>query len=339
MHKRVVKQCARNYKFVWVCCFICFRNSFVNTSSMLESKAKQNIVIKSVPTDAASPEQQNETLSPQVLDAYRELAKRYAIDDFELAVQAIGGPGENSYGSVLKVRLTPTSAPTKSAALQTLHTILKIAPTSPARRAHMRVKDMYTREVFMYANVFSEFAALHAPHAEAVARAPFSAAPQMLYATLKNDAEFIIFEDLTAVAFAINSRTNLPTYDLVVCAFRALAQLHAMSFVLQARQPTRFAALVAQMDDNLFTADMEEVSVEFGKKYVRRTRHLLEADLKLSGEDTPQMREVLLALHKIEDNFQGICMNAVNGAEYAPYSVICHGDFWNNNILYKFDVS
>ncbi|XP_039967038.1 uncharacterized protein LOC120779001 [Bactrocera tryoni] len=301
---------------------------------MLESRPKQNIAVKSVPADAASLEQQSDSLSPQVLDAYRELANRNAIDDFELSVQPIGGPGENSYGSVLKVRLTPTSAPTKSAAF---HTILKIAPTSPARRTHMRVKDMYTREVFMYANVFSEFNALHVPHAAGVTRAQFSAAPQMLYASLKDDTEFIIFEDLTAADFAINSRTNLPTYDLVVCAFRALAQLHAMSFVLQARQPAHFAALVAQMDDNLFTPDMEEVSVEFGKKYVRRTRHLLEADLKLSGEDTPEMREVLQALHKIEDNFQGICLDAVDGAAYAPYSVICHGDFWNNNILYKFD--
>uniref|UniRef100_A0A0K8WBL9 CHK kinase-like domain-containing protein n=1 Tax=Bactrocera latifrons TaxID=174628 RepID=A0A0K8WBL9_BACLA len=295
---------------------------------MLESTPKQNISVKSMPADAASPEQQSETLSPQVLDAYRELANRNAIGDFELFVQPIGGPGENSFGSVLKVRLTPTSAPTKSAPL---HTVLKVAPTSPARRTHMRVKDMYTREVFMYANVFSEFNALHVPHAQ------FSAAPQMLHASLKDDTEFIIFEDLTAVDFAVNSRTNLPTYDLVVCAFRALAQLHAMSFVLQARQPARFAALVAQMDDNLFTPDMEKVSVEFGKKYVRRTRHLLEADLKLSDEDTPEMREVLLALHKIEDHFHRICLDAVDGAAYAPYSVICHGDFWNNNILYNFD--
>lgn len=306
---------------------------------MLESKEKQNIVVKSVPANAASLELPNEALSPQVLGAYRELANRSAIADFELTVQPIGGPGENSYGSVLKVCLTPTSAPTKSAIQQPLHTILKIAPTSPARRAHMRVKDYYTREVFMYANVFSEFEALNAPQADAATRAHFSAAPHMLYASLKDAAEFIIFEDLTAVGFAINSRTNLPTYDLVVCAFRALAQLHAMSFVLQARQPQRFAALVAQMDDNLFTADMEEVSVEFGKKYVRRTRHLLEADLKLSDEDAPQMSEALLALHKIENNFRKICLDAVNGTAYAPYSVICHGDFWNNNILYEFDVS
>ncbi|XP_053953247.1 uncharacterized protein LOC128860047 [Anastrepha ludens] len=311
---------------------------------MLKSEAaistKNAITVNSAsPGDSLTPQQhQNEPLSPQILDAYREIAKRNAIDDFELSLQPIGGPGENSYGSVHKVLLTPKRALPTLTTLRPLHTILKIAPKSPARRAHMRVKDVYAREVFMYATVFSEFAALDEAH-DAAHCAHFSVAPQMLFASLEDSAEFIIFEDLSNAGFMINSRTNLPTYDLVVCAFRAIAQLHAMSFVLQARQPQRFAALVAQMDDNLFTLDMEVVSLEFGKKYVRRTRHMLEADLKESGEHTSQMQEVLQALQKIETNFHEICLDAVNGVAYAPYSVICHGDFWNNNILYEFDTT
>ncbi|CAD7005587.1 unnamed protein product [Ceratitis capitata] len=267
---------------------------FVNiTANMLDSEVKQNVVVAKN-ADTMLKQESVDALSPQVLEAYRKIAARNAIIDFELTVQPIGGKGENSYGSVLKVCLTPTQTSSGQSSATPLHTILKMAPTSQARRIHMRVKDVYAREVFMYAEVFSEFEALSVllnnnnnnnnnNKVDASAyQMHFNVTPQMLHSSLADDTEFIIFEDLTTAGYTINSRVNLPTYDLVVCAFRAIAQLHAMSFVLQARQPQRFAALVTQMDDNLFTADMEVVSIEFGKKSVRRTRQMFESDLRLA---------------------------------------------------------
>ena len=37
-----------------------------------------------------------------------------------------------------------------------------------------------------------------------------------------------------------------------------------------------FQTLISEMGDNLFTHDMEPLSVEFGKKYIRKTRVMLE---------------------------------------------------------------
>lgn len=36
------------------------------------------------------------------------------------------------------------------------------------------------------------------------------------------------------------------------------------------------------------------------------------------------------------DLFTVIC-ECVNGASAEPYAVVCHGDCWNNNIMYKYD--
>ncbi|GBO99394.1 hypothetical protein EVAR_71843_1 [Eumeta japonica] len=108
--------------------------------------------------------------------------------------------------------------------------------------------------------------------------------------------------------------------------------MHALSFVLQYRKPQLFKALISEMSDNLFRPDMAAVTVEFGKKYIKRTRTMLEQ------ETEPAVKQIE-ALKKLEIHFQEIGMKCVDGQAVAPYAVICHGDLWNNNILYKFDVS
>ena len=87
------------------------------------------------------------------------------------------------------------------------------------------------------------------------------------------------------------------------------------------------------MEDNLFTESIEEVSVEFAKKYIRQTRMLLQQETSKTEQNQKQIQ----LLQKVEDNFKQISLGAVKGSP--PHSVICHGDFWNNNIMYKLDVS
>ncbi|XP_068157261.1 uncharacterized protein [Drosophila tropicalis] len=251
---------------------------------------------------------------PSVVTAV--LLALYQRHDQPLAIEAISGVGENSYGQVVRV-----SWPTLKDA-QAI--VVKIAPQNIARRAHMHVVDYYKREVFMYESVFPAYMEIHKDHN------CFGVVPKLIAHGLQAPEEFLVFEDLTSRGYVPNARSSLPTYEVVTCTLKALADLHSKSFALQKIKPDKFAELVAQLKDNLFTPEMETVTIEFGKVQLRRTRQLLQ------GEIPKQKAKLMLeVLNHCEKKFKELALHCVAGMDQKPYSVICHGDFWNNNILYK----
>uniref|UniRef100_A0A1A9WRH8 CHK domain-containing protein n=1 Tax=Glossina brevipalpis TaxID=37001 RepID=A0A1A9WRH8_9MUSC len=297
----------------------------------------------SIATTAPSPEMVNESsidseeISPKIFKFFHRLAAEKGFKKYELITRPISEFGENSYGLILQVTLKAlTSSDLEIATSKELVSIVKISPKNPARRAQMHVADFYAKEVLMYEQVFGEYRKLYEERLQALnypnERLPFNVVPDMLYYSLEANNEFIIFEDLTISGYRTNARMQMPTYNLVMETFRSIAQLHALSFVLQARQPQKFNALVAKIKEDLFIENMATVTVEFGKRYIKRARNLLLQDPK-------HQEKHIEILHKIEDNLRKVLPDCVKGAKAAPYSVICHGDFWNNNVLYKYDIN
>uniref|UniRef100_A0A6P4EGB1 Uncharacterized protein LOC108041991 n=1 Tax=Drosophila rhopaloa TaxID=1041015 RepID=A0A6P4EGB1_DRORH len=254
-------------------------------------------------------------LSSAVTSALLELYQRQNIP---MDSQPIAGVGENAYGQVLRV-----SWPTMSEAATV---IVKMAPKNEARRSHMHVVDYYAREVFMYQEVFPIFRQL-SPN-----QSVFTVVPALQANGLKAPDEFLIFEDLSGSGFRPNSRSTMPTFDIVMCSLKALAELHACSFILQEKKPAKFRELVEFVKkDNLFTPNIEEVTIEFGKAQLRKARTIL----KESDGDQAEVAAIKEVLERCEKHLKSLALHCVDGKSQAPHSVICHGDFWNNNILYR----
>lgn len=271
----------------------------------------------------------SEVLPSGLLEAIAKIVKKENFDNkYILETKQLAGIGENSYGLVLQANI---SCPMKSR--EPFYCVLKIAPSNPARRIHMRVADYYKREFFMYNDVLRAFQEIQEEEKIPLDKM-FKAVPKVYQASLQDLEEFFIFEDLIQGGFSRNSRSNLPTFELAVSALKALAKFHAMSFVIQAKRPKLFDKLIGEIrfNDNLYTPNMDQVTIEFAKKYIRRTKEMI-ADDKYRSNRTELMKVVQI----FEDSFKEIALRAVDGGECAPYSVICHGDFWNNNILYRYD--
>ncbi|EDW95216.1 uncharacterized protein LOC6534832 [Drosophila yakuba] len=252
-------------------------------------------------------------LSDAVTRVLLELYQRHGTP---MVSQPMAGVGENAYGQVLRVSW-PTIADAATV-------VVKMAPRNEARRSHMHVVEYYAREVFMYQEVFPVFRELSQdPNT-------FTVPPALQAYCLKAPDEFLIFEDLSESGFLPNSRSIMPTYDIVICSLKALAELHACSFILQRTDSVQFKKLVEFVKkDNLFTPEIEEVTIEFGKVQLRRARNIL------SESDGDQVAAVQEVLQLCEQQLKSLALYCVDGNAQAPHAVICHGDFWNNNILYR----
>ncbi|XP_073838593.1 uncharacterized protein [Musca autumnalis] len=321
-----------------------------NTSTTHEQQQQQNP--QQPNTDENKQEEILTKLSPKVWQAYEKLAReRNICSPYNLTCKPVSGVGENSYGLILQVSVREECNNNKSAnggntttefditeteAKQSNNhfiTILKISPKNPAYRDHSHIPELYQREVFMYQQLFGEYQKLceEGMQEKTNDQYKFDIVPEILYACLDQFDEFIICEDLSLSGYRQNVRTKMPTIDLAAATFRSIAKMHAMSFILQAKKPQVFQRLIAGFEDNLFNENIDPITIEFGKKYIRKTRVMLEQDGRTSS--TKQVE----ALQKLEDNFKRISLECVNGPKTAPYAVVCHGDFWNNNMLYKFD--
>ncbi|XP_061393993.1 uncharacterized protein LOC133329533 [Musca vetustissima] len=307
-------------------------------------------------------------LSPKVLQAYEQLVRERTTvlspsssssfcSQYVLTAKPVSGVGENSYGLIMQVCVRPmaeeqqqqkhatngeendnsakeTEVATTKPSTNEFYSILKLSPKNPAFRDHSHIPELYHREVFLYQTVFDEFRQL-------CAGGEFDIVPEMWYSCLDYMDEFLICEDLGQSGHRQNVRTQMPTIDLASATFRSIAKFHAMSFILQSKKPQIFRNLIKDFSDNLFNENIDPITIEFGKKYIRKTRVMLEQDMQRSSTSSSSSSSSILkqieALQKLEDNFKEVSMQCVNGAAMAPYAVICHGDFWNNNMLYKYD--
>lgn len=257
-------------------------------------------------------------LSSTVTRALLDLYQRHHAP---LDAQPMAGVGENAYGQVLRVSW-PTIPEAPSV-------VVKMAPKNEARREHMHVVDYYAREVFMYQEVFPIFRQLNPD------QSTFTVAPALVANGLQPPNEFLIFEDLAGSGFRPNSRCSMPTYDIVICTLKALAEMHSCSFVLLSQDPAKFEELISHIKkDNLFTEDIEAVTIEFGKVQLRKTKRMLGAS---DGQPT-EVAAMVEVLDLCEKHFKSLALYCVDEKSQKPYSVICHGDFWNNNILYRSEV-
>lgn len=144
-----------------------------------------------------------------------------------------------------------------------------------------------------------------------------------LYASAEYNKETIAFHCINNEGFRTLHRfhkTDLTHASLVV---KNLAKLHALSFVLEKVKPAVFEEIKSRCHTDVQYSDPDRVS-KYMECYYR---------VSVNVVFDPVAREKLRGLLP---NFLQVLKKCTMPV---PYSVICHGDCWNNNVLYKHQVS
>lgn len=144
-----------------------------------------------------------------------------------------------------------------------------------------------------------------------------------VYASAEYDKETMAFHSITEEGFKLLDRfqkTDLAHSSLVM---KNLAKLHALSLVLEKLKPTVFEEIKSRCYTDVQYSDLDRVS--------KRMEFYYNASVNVVVD--PVARDKLRALLPSFLQVLNKCTMPV------PYSVICHGDCWNNNVFYRYKVS
>lgn len=278
------------------------------------------------------------------------IEQRLQTKDFEVNINSATKKGDNFIGVVQRVSYKKNSSNVRS------FLIFKTAPTNEARRQQFFSRKFFLREIHAYNEVkmndhcgpivkkqrylfcllnqflsqvlpiLKEFQQLNGANIELN---DFSGYPECYESHVAERNECLFLEDLTTKGFSmIDRRNETISAEHVNLVMKSIGKLHAISFALRDQQPEKFREIVLPLTDLFMNQESELFKVQFEKM----KSCVLGC---LSADNDSFLIERLNRLYE-KSNFE-IAAECVNGALAEPYGVVCHGDCWTNNTMFKYD--
>ncbi|XP_072377280.1 uncharacterized protein [Diabrotica undecimpunctata] len=201
-----------------------------------------------------------------------------------------------------------------------LHVVLK----HDFNQQRETVKNAFIIETLIYHTVLPTFRTFELrKNVEDV----FDSAPKYFYSLNDKNAQVILIENVTNKGYRMHDRRKAFDMDHCKLILREYGKLHAISFAFRDQHPEEFKDLCKRFPDihAIFAAqnDMQE--------YVKSRIEEMANVLKMTGdvELSVRLEAELEDAFKIEDKE----IRAVDGQD-----VICHGDNWNNNYMFKYSL-
>lgn len=188
----------------------------------------------------------------------------------------------------------------------------------PNKRAAFR--KAYQREVLFYRHIVPKL--LELQNAFKVIEGLKIKFPNCAIATAERGKEAIVVAD--DEGFMFHDRFHKLDLDHVALAMKNLAKFHALCFVLEKSQPEEFEEIKKSCYADVQYSDTENMSKCIIAYYNASVNVVADPILRKRLQDCSS--DVLKILNR--------CVMPDTAC-----SIICHGDCWNNNILYKYQVS
>lgn len=208
---------------------------------------------------------------------------------------------------------------------QTSSYVVKINPSLKENEYESFTHQIFTKEASFLRDLAPKLSSLM----EAGGQRPF-AFPAHLFSKLDEGRELIIMEDLRRRGFKTRDRLVSMDVTHTTLVMQELARIHAASFLLQDRQPTKKLADTYEF----LKADWATFT---GEK--RATFQTMFSDCMA---DAVTILEKVGGYGKVIDwmkRSQASCMDVMEAqvSKAYPFEVLCHGDFWTCNLMFRYD--
>ncbi|XP_077291125.1 uncharacterized protein LOC143914699 [Arctopsyche grandis] len=252
-------------------------------------------------------------LRDDLLQVIYEIFKNGNIERASMKIFEASEKGDNYSGKIYRVK--SSSKDGKSISL-----IVKCALESEVMRQSFPINKWYQREIHAYSKILPTLYSLqdesHLPNKDR-----FYFAKYYDSITEKGKEAFII-ADLAVDGYKMYNRQNPFDKQHLELVMKNLARFHATSFVLKQKNPKLFEQFSLNVARKLEFSENIVNLIDVGKKkYV----------------DIIESAEVRVKVEENIKDFIGKFNGYLDYRHAEPYNVICHGDCWINNIMFKYE--
>lgn len=273
-----------------------------------QTKRYKNISMKNLPDN--------------VVVKLQDIAEREGFTEISLDIKPGSNHGDNFLGELYSVTVKGKKCVNGKLTEAELYLLCKTAPQNEFRRKHFRSADVFKREAYVYNRLmpfFVEFQTKKGLQEED----SFLSFPKC-YAAIadeEKDEFLIIMRDMRPEGYAMWPKDKTVDFAHARLVVQELAKLHAISFVLKDQQPKLFEEF-AQLHDISKLLFLTDNAMELFHKNLEKIKQFLTDDYK---------KEMIDDLRNNVKRYFERCL------EENRFSVITHGDCWNNNILYHYE--
>ncbi|XP_066995252.2 uncharacterized protein [Anabrus simplex] len=204
--------------------------------------------------------------------------------------------------------------------------ICKCLPQNTAKRQAFKSDALFKNEIAVYTQALPALLAFQASRG---VKAPFRAIPRCLFAR----KDMLILEDLKPLGFEMVDRKTGLDASHCLAVLRSLAQLHALSLAMKIHEKERFQLVVASsVQEALF---VDENEAWYRNYYRTATRNAIAMVQSALAPDQKRDSYLQKMQEFVGDNsFFSRMISLV--APHEPLAVLCHGDCWTNNVLFRY---
>lgn len=265
----------------------------------------------------------SDKISEQQINIWvRNIMRREDIENYTLN---ISGTSENAEGYTTDVIFVQINGQKKSShENMQLDIVLKLSKAMTSL-FDTDMKEIYKRELLVYEKIFP---ALRTFETERKVKDFFTAVPKC-YETISADGrDILILENLRIKGYVEHNRLTPMNISHIKLVLKNYAKFHAISFAFKDQNKNEFKKLLENYPDVFYKIMLESAfSTVFQPKVISTYDLVKNVDEKLAT--------------KINGFIEKGILNIMKGILKDPpkESVIRHGDCWNSNFLFKYNVS
>ncbi|KAK7082820.1 hypothetical protein SK128_022979 [Halocaridina rubra] len=203
--------------------------------------------------------------------------------------------------------------------------VVKLNPLRDFEAFEEFTTKMFVKEIDFYRNFLPELNSV----LESLKLPPLRL-PKCFHATKEPGKELIILEDLRSSGFTMAKRQKGLDYRHVLLVIKELARLHASSVFLQkkyAKQDLTERHPFLRLE---WSSSASKESKQFNMIMAKSNENIISMLNHIGG-----YQKAVNWITKHKNRFVDIVQDMIKRAP--PFDVVCHGDIWNNNILFRYD--
>ncbi|KAF5275163.1 hypothetical protein FQR65_LT04195 [Abscondita terminalis] len=256
-----------------------------------------------------------EVLNPKLQNCLKNVMRSLEITNYVLNISRNQEPGENHLGIIISVEVIDEES-------KKINMVIKNGPKSLVYRNFFPIHSVFIRESYVYRTVLPEFERFQKNTNS------FGYFPKYYDCILDIGNESILLEDVKELGYKSLSREVSLNYNHALLVVRELGKLHAISFALRDQDHDVFMKLSQNLEESYYSKfECIDAITDCYAKFTEAASNTLN---KL------QDFEIFQKIDRFKNQFYKTLCEITLSKDCGEYSVICHGDVWVGNLLFKY---